>query len=137
MKLSDIPASGSVSLDAVIADKDLAREVQGRLNLAGVLDPPIDGVFGPVSEWALGEYCRAKHLEFDAELSGEMASALLSKDIATTFPLAPGTDLAGKLISAMQRRGYWISRHPRCLNIVYVEGVNADGTANDNVRNHF
>jgi hypothetical protein len=35
------------------------------------------------------------------------------------------------------RRGYWLSRHPKCFNIVYVEGVNADGGLNDNAPNRF
>src|SRR6218665_1614834 len=35
------------------ADKALARELQQRLADLGLLDPPVDGAFGPVSRWAL------------------------------------------------------------------------------------
>jgi hypothetical protein len=37
----------------------------------------------------------------------------------------------------MQNRGDWISRHPECVNVVYVEGMNPDGTANDNAPSVF
>lgn len=33
--------------------------------------------------------------------------------------------------------GYWISRHPKCVNIVCVEGMNPDGTQNDNKPNRL
>ncbi len=41
----------------------------------------------------------------------------------------PGDDFAGKLVTAMQRNNYWIARHPDCMNIVYVEGIDPDGNA--------
>lgn len=56
---------------------------------------------------------------------------------AEPLPLRPGDDFAGKLVMAMQRNNYWIARHPDCMNIAYVEGIDPDGSANDNRNNVF
>ena len=56
---------------------------------------------------------------------------------ATPLPLAPGNDLAGRIVTAMENAGYFIERHKNCLNIVYVEGLNPDGTPNGNRPNYF
>jgi hypothetical protein len=37
----------------------------------------------------------------------------------------------------MLARWHWIARHPDCLNIVFVEGIDPDGTPNDNAPNRF
>ena len=37
----------------------------------------------------------------------------------------------------MQANKYWVARHPDCYNIVYVEGMNPDGSLNDNRNNVF
>jgi len=40
-------------------------------------------------------------------------------------------DLAAAIVAAMQRKGYIIDTQPGEINIVYVEGLNEDGTVND------
>jgi len=87
------------------------RELQQALIAAGLLDPPADGIIGPLTRWAAGERPPA--------------------------PLTPRDDLAGRIVRAMQQRGHWIARHPDCLNIVYVEGLDPDGEPNDNAPNRF
>jgi predicted chitinase/lysozyme family protein len=59
-------------------------------------------------------------------------------------PSAPGpaqpvgaSDLAGRVIAAMERKGYSVDRGPGELNIAYVEGMNADGTPNPNEANKW
>jgi lysozyme family protein/predicted chitinase len=59
-------------------------------------------------------------------------------------PSAPGpaqplaaSDLASRLIAAMERKGYQIDRGQGELNIVYVEGMNTDGTPNSNEANKW
>ena len=94
-------------------------------------------MFGPVSEWALREFCKAKGLAFDMTVTPAIAAALQDNAITSLFPLNPTNNLAGKIVSAMQRNKYWICRHPKCFNIVYVEGMNANGTSNDNAPNRF
>jgi hypothetical protein len=138
MTLDDAKRTGAaISLETIASDTQLAREIQQRLIIAGLLDPPPDGMFGPVSQWALREFCNAKRLSFEVGSSSAIVSALQDDGIGNLFPLRPGSDLAGKIISAMQRSNYWIARHPQCFNIVYVEGMNPDGTPNDNAPNKF
>jgi hypothetical protein len=137
MTLNDIVGNTSVSIETIASDRDLAREIQNRLTVAGLLDPPADGMFGAVSLWALTEFCKAKGLDFDLAVTSPIAASLLDDGIATLFPVNPGNDLAGKIVAALQRRGYFLARHPDCLNIVYLEGTNADGTKNANTPNQF
>jgi hypothetical protein len=91
------------------------RELQARLIAQGLLDPPADGIIGPLSRWAMREPPPA--------------------------PLAPGqdlrNDLAGRIVRAMLARGQFVARHRDLLNIVYVEGMDPDGTPNDNAPNRF
>ena len=35
------------------------------------------------------------------------------------------------------RSGYWVARHKDCCNIFYIEGMDEDGSANDNKPNEF
>jgi hypothetical protein len=87
------------------------RELQARLIAQGLLDPPADGIIGPLSRWAMTEPPPA--------------------------PLAPGHDLPGRIVRAMLARGHFVARHRDLLNIVYVEGMDPDGTPNDNAPNRF
>src|SRR5262249_11619173 len=109
MTLDDVThSSAGVSLETIGADRPLAKEIQDRLSLAGLLDPPSDGMFGPVSHWALDEFCKAKGLDFELTVTPAIAAALQDDAIKSLFPLNPGNDLAGKIVSAMQRNNYWI-----------------------------
>lgn len=51
-------------------------------------------------------------------------------------PAPAGSDLAHRIIAAMERKGYEIRRGPGEVNIVYVEGMNPDGTPNDDELNN-
>jgi hypothetical protein len=110
------------------------QAIQTALIHCGYLDPPADGGFGPVTKWALGEFAVRAGLGVGTPLSPDLNAALGE---AKALPLNPGDDFAGKLIKAMQRNNYWIARHPDCVNIAYVEGMDPDGTANDNRNNVF
>jgi hypothetical protein len=110
------------------------REIQERLTALGVLEPPADGVLGPVSRWALGAVCGVAGVSFDGTVRSDVAAALAK---ATPLALRPGDDLAGRIVRAMFVRGDFIARHPDCLNIVYVEGMDVDGTPNANAPNAF
>ena len=121
----------------VSADAELARDIQGQLVVAALLDPPLDGTFGPVSIWALNEFARARKLSLEGGFTREVGQALLAPGIANTLPLVLDNSVASKILRAMQRRGYWFSRHPACVTIVYVEGMDVDGRANANDPNAF
>jgi hypothetical protein len=130
-------AAWPVDLAKISGDLELSRDIQGQLCSAALLDPPLDGQFGPVSIWALGEFARARRLSVANGLTREVGQALLAPGIADTLPLALDESLASKILRAMQRRGYWFSRHPECMTIVYVEGMDTDGTPNANDPNEF
>jgi predicted chitinase/lysozyme family protein len=52
-------------------------------------------------------------------------------------PTPAGSDLARLVIAAMERKGYQVDRGPGELNIVYVEGMNPDGTPNSDEANKW
>src|SRR5262245_61674110 len=139
MTLEEVVTQGKVLLfQALAADTPLSLQVQKRLGEIGLLDPPADGRFGPVSQWALAEFLRRMLAEpVPLRLGPEGARALLDPQAASLFALQPGPDFAGKVVSAMMARGDWICRHPECLNIVYVDGTDVDGTRNDDAHNKF
>jgi Putative peptidoglycan binding domain len=125
-------SSTSISLDTVAG----VRTLQYALIQLGYLDPPADGGYGPVSKWALREFAHRHGLVFSNgdQISSEVAEALVT---AEPLPLTPGSDLAGRIVVAMQKNGYWIARHPDCVNIVYIEGLDQNGQVNDNRNNVF
>lgn len=125
-----------IALSSLAVDRELASEVQDCLIRYGLLDPPIDGDFGAVSNWALSEFCDQKSIDIGEGLGTSLARALLNAPNGP-LPIKPGSDLAGRLAAAMLASNYWINRHPKCLNIVYVEGMNLDGAENDNKPNRF
>jgi len=126
MKLKHIAAGlPAVPLARVGADAELAADVQVQLTAAGLLDPPVDRLFGPVSHWALAEFLVHWGLAGATAIDMQVANALLRAD--ASFPLVPGEDLAGDLVRALQAAGHWVCRHPCACNIVYVEGLGLDG----------
>jgi hypothetical protein len=138
MRLRDAShLSAALPLAAFTSDVELVRDVQERLLIFGLLDPPVDGKFGSVTHWALREFSKSVSLVFENELTKDVAKALLDADEEELFPLKPGSNFAGEIVKAMQRRGYWIARHRGCFNVVYIEGMNADGTPNENTPNKF
>jgi hypothetical protein len=52
-----------------------------------------------------------------------------------TYPLP--NNLAGRIIKYMQEKRYEIATGDKQFNIIYVEGMNADGTLNNNIPNCF
>lgn len=138
--LDDIAAGrrDSMVLAAIGGSRELAIQVQERLSAAGLLEPPADGEFGPVSHWALGEFLAKAGMPTQTLLDAAAAQALLNPDVAEMFPLRATDDtLAGRIAAAMLKKGWWITRHPDCVNIVYVEGLDVDGTPNDDAPNVF
>ncbi|MGE0035965.1 MAG: peptidoglycan-binding domain-containing protein [Xanthobacteraceae bacterium] len=110
------------------------KAIQNVLIRCGYLDPPADGGYGPVSKWALRRFAERAGLDAGNGLSAKLSAAL---GAAEPLPLDPGDDFAGRIVKAMQHNNYWIARHPDCANIVYVEGIDPDGTPNDNRNNVF
>jgi hypothetical protein len=138
MKLQDIASgSESIAVPLIGGDEQLAREVQTQLSAIGLLDPPADGQFGPVSHWALAQLLSKMKVPGKKVLDTEVARALLAGKNSPLFPLNPAADFAGRLVAAAQQAGYWLCRHPDCVNILYVEGMDSEGTPNSNAPNEF
>src|SRR5262249_43725159 len=121
--------------DYTLTTRDGVIAVQQRLSALGYLDPPADGGWGPVSKWALRAFCKRENVTYTPDTITPAMSAMLNQ--AKPLPLAPGKDFCGRIVAAMRAKGHWIARHPDCVNIVYVEGTNPDGTRNDNTPDRF
>jgi hypothetical protein len=52
-------------------------------------------------------------------------------------PLVLGNDLASRIVRAMVRKGYRVDASPGHVTIVYVEGMNPSGSANENRPSQF
>lgn len=129
---------GALPIGTLAPHREAVAELQARLTHAGLLDPPADGRFGPVTTWALGAYCRAAGLAFDGALTAAIWDDLSGASAGARFPLADGGPaLAARLARAMRGKGHFVSRHPGCRNIVYVEGMDPSGTPNNDVPNRF
>jgi hypothetical protein len=115
---------------------ELVKEVQEALSRLGYLDPPADGKWGPTSRWSLSEFCKASALSLTMGFTRDIARALLSS--AKTLPdIKLRGDWFDKVVAYMNRKGYWICRHPLATNVVYLEGLDPDGKVNDNRPNVF
>jgi hypothetical protein len=139
MTLEDI-ASGArppVAVAVIGGDLQLCRQVQDRLAQFGILDPPADGHFGPVSQWALGQFMRRVGTPNKPSLDPSTATSMLQSSAQDLFPLNPTASLAGQITQGLIAGDHWICRHPDCVNIVYVEGLDANGTPNDDAPNIF
>jgi hypothetical protein len=107
--------------------------IQKKLSELGLLDPPADGTWGPVSSWALGVVMGGP-VQTEAITSQAVEDKLLA---AQPLPLNPGTDLPSLMVKAAIARGAWICRHPKCSNLIYAEGTDLDGSDNGDPPNHF
>src|SRR5512143_3981300 len=139
MTLDDIVRTRTgISLPMIGADQALATDVQTRLAQIGVLDPPADGAFGPVSHWALAQVIKRLGIGGTPVLDAALARQLIdAAQSGALYPLNTPDGLAGRLVKAMLAANQWVARHPDCVNVVYIEGMDADGTPNDDAPNVF
>ena len=137
-----------------------AKELQSRLCDLGILDPEMggdvttpfrpmgkgDGIIGANSRAAILEFCRLAGLPYvEKQLTVNILQTLVSAQPDTFLPVAfenasddtPSVRLLKRILRFMQNKGYWIARSPRMRNIVYVEGMNADGSLNADAFNHW
>jgi hypothetical protein len=141
-------------------NKGLAIDIQTKLCDLGILDPSfggdVDTPFGPVSKGdgrvglntrnAIFEFCRlCKSMYTDGILTIEQLRLLNEAQAETLVPVDfdnkasddADTRLAKRILRYMRRKGYWIARSPNAMNIVYVEGMNEDGTLNTDTFNEW
>ena len=138
MNLEDIVISRTgFDLRALSRTNPLTHQVQQRLVDLSLLDPPVDGVFGPVSRLALELFARTVGENVDLTLEPRIAQSLLEVDIDCLLPVTPKANFAGRIFRYMQHKNYFFARLPKYNNIVYVEGVEEDGRLNDDRPNVF
>lgn len=124
--------------EAIASDVKLAVQLQINLIRLGFLSPPADGAWGPVSQKSLSRFQAAAKLIPDGVLGKHTAEVLIEAKNDDYRPsLVLKNNLAGKIIRYCQTKSYPFSTHFGEYTIVYVEGMNANGTLNDDRPNFF
>ncbi|MEP7353645.1 MAG: peptidoglycan-binding domain-containing protein [Acidobacteriota bacterium] len=131
-----------VSFSMLPADRELVQDLQVELARVGLLDPPADGDFGPVSLLALRTFLAAVRNSLPigepvVSITPQIAKLLMEADPTKLFPVAANSGLAGRIWRTMEARGYWLNRAPGWTNLIYIEGMNPDGRPNANTPNQF
>jgi hypothetical protein len=124
-------------ISAIGGDPAFAGQLQALLEDVGLLDPPVDRQFGPVSQWALDALLRELGLAGAKVIDARVARAVLGAPNLKLFPVRRRKSLASRLVRALLAKRYWVQRHPECVNIVYIEGMDLDGATNDDAPNEF
>lgn len=140
MDIYEFNQSGNkYSIAQITADEELATDVQKVLVWLKLLDPPVDGKFGPISTEAFKEFQTRMKCAEVGTLDSDTAKKLIETD-PSELPspeLKPGNDLAGRIIKYMLDKNYHVFTKTGEYNIVYVEGMNSDGTVNNDAPNQF
>jgi len=125
--------------EAIANDVELSRQIQVLLIGLGLLEPPADGKFGPVSTAALKEFQELLNTGEPEFLGAVTAKKLIEakKDDLPKPPLKLGNDIASKIVKYMLAENYQIFTNAKEYNIVYIEGINGDWTLNNDAANEF
>lgn len=141
-------------------NRQAARELQARLCNLGILDPEIggdtvtpfgpigkrDGIIGINSRAAIFEFCRLAGLPYiEKRLTIKILETLVAAQPETFLPIefnnasndTSSIRLTKRILRYMRTKGYWIARSPRMRNIVYLEGLDANGTLNADAFDHW
>jgi peptidoglycan hydrolase-like protein with peptidoglycan-binding domain len=140
MKLQDFLGKDlKYSMEGIATDKQLATQIQVLLIGLGLLEPPADGKFGPISSAALKKFQTLMKVNEPDQLGAETAKKLIETkpEELPTPPLKLGNDLASRIVKYMQLKKYEIFQGIKEYNIVYVEGMDADGSLNNDKPNYF
>ena len=78
-----------------------------------------------------------KSVEFDGVVVADLRVPASGIPIPDPTPSPLASDLAHLVVAALQRKGYQVDRGAGEMNIVYVEGMNLDGTPNANEANKW
>ena len=106
----------------------------------------MDGIFVPISTAALKEFQDYLECSQVGVLDTETAKKLIETDPDELRKIREekfqgklklGNDLASRIVNYMLLKKYHVSVKPKEYNIVYVEGMNADGRENTDAPNKF
>jgi peptidoglycan hydrolase-like protein with peptidoglycan-binding domain len=127
------------SFEAIASDRELAQQIQVRLKSLQYLDSVADGNFGPISTLALRNFQKAAECNEPDFLGAVTAKKLIETrpEQITQPPIYLSNDLPGKILKYMQAKDYAIFQGEQYFNIIYVEGLDADGRKNADIRNQF
>jgi hypothetical protein len=140
MKLQDFLGKDiKWSTEAIAADSELPKQIQIRLVALELLGPPADGKFGPISTAALKQFQDLTKCD-EPNFLGQVTAKKLIETKTQELPVPQldlGDDLASCVAKYMQQKKYHVATGAKELNIVYIEGLNPDGTLNDDKPNEF
>jgi hypothetical protein len=106
---------------------------QQQLIKMGLLDPPADGKWGPLSQQALSDFQSLSGLPPNGQLDNNTLKVLSAAKFAAQLE----TDFASKIVKYMLDQGYFVACGAKRYNIVYVEGVNENGSLNSDTFNQW
>lgn len=109
--------------------------IQQHLIRLGLLDPPADGLWGKQSELALKSFCSSKNIATSSDNSTLESQLAQAKNL-----IKFGDDFASRIVKYMRSQSQFVAvstPDARRLNIVYVEGMNKDGSLNNDAPNNF
>lgn len=140
MKLQDFLGTGEKwGFEAIAQDSELTRQVQILLIGLGLLEPPADGNFGPVSTAALKKFqelTKTGEAEFLGAVTAKKLIETKSEDLPKP-PLKLGNDIASRILKYMLAQDYQVFTGSKEYNIVYIEGMDGDWTLNSDTPNGF
>lgn len=140
MKLQNFLGSNTkYGTEGIASDKDLALQIQSCLIALKLLDPPADGKFGPISTDAFERFQELSQCNEPGYLGAETAKKLIETKLQDLqLPsLNLGNDLASRIIKYMQKKRYHFATGSKEYNIIYIEGMNSNGSLNDDTPNEF
>jgi hypothetical protein len=141
MKLQDfLGKETKFGMEAIASDEELARQIQIRLIALGLLDPPSDGKFGPISTTALKRFqdlMKCGEPEFLGQATAKKLIETKTEDVPKPAIDLSLNDFAARIIKYMQAKNYYFATGNREFNIIYVEGMDGDGNLNDDAPNEF
>lgn len=126
-------------LETIAADKELAKHIQEILIWHKLLAPPADGKFGPISASALQEFQKLMKCDEEGFLGPDTAKKLIETH-PSELPqreLSLSNNLPSRIVKYMLAKGYHVDRKTGEYNIIYVEGMNPEGTLNSDRPNSF
>ncbi|MBD2449572.1 peptidoglycan-binding protein [Nostoc sp. FACHB-152] len=140
MKLQDfLGKEEKWGFEAIAKDEDLTRQIQILLIGLGLLEPPADGKFGPVTAAAIKKFQELKKINEPDYIGVTTAKELIETkpDDLPKPPLKLGNDIASKIVKYMLAQNYQVFTGSKEYNIVYVEGMDGNWSLNSDRPNEF
>jgi lysozyme family protein len=125
-------ASGEKKGDDISTQEHLAMRTQVNLISCGLLSPPADGRWGPISTRALATFQKLLGIS-ESGLGIQTARALINTNPANLIPGYQLTqNLASQIVKFCIYKGYKLDNEKRHYNLIVIEGMNGDGSLNNN-----